>query len=128
MSADVVQIRRIGQCVLRNDTNIAAVERLIFGGLAVVRRETFAKNHVSGAEAAGVSASEKDGVLRHRRKQRFAIRTLERRGEHVMAKPIAEHVPALITFEPMGQSGIERQGGKYRQRDDQRGETPTQTT
>src|SRR5260221_306044 len=109
MSADVVQVRWIGQCVPRNDTNIASVEGLIFGGLATVRRETFAKNHVSGAEAAGVSTSEKDGILRHGWKQRFAIRTFERRGKHVMTEPIAEHMSALIAFEPMGQSGIERQ-------------------
>ena len=54
----------------------------------------------------------------------LAIGPDKRRGEHIVAKPIAEPVIVLFAVEPMGKARIERHGGKQRQSDQQRRPLP----
>ena len=86
----------------------------------MVRREALAEDGVGRAETAGIGAAVEHRVFGHLRIERFAVRALERRGEHVMAEPVAEPVVALVAVEPVGQAGVKRHGGKEPQRDEQR--------
>src|SRR5438105_8694385 len=65
LGADVLQVGAVGQSVLGDDIDIAAIVMLIFLGLATVRDKAVAKDHVSGAKAARVGAAEEDGILGH---------------------------------------------------------------
>ena len=120
VGADVAQVGAVGQGVLGDDIDIAAVEVLVLRRLAMVRGEALAEDHVGGAEAAGIGAAEEHRVLGHLRVERFAVGALEGRGEHVMAEPVAEPVVALLAVEPVGEAGVKRHGGEEAQRDEQR--------
>ena len=124
MRADVTQIGAVGQGVLGNDIDIAAVEFLVLQRLAVVGGETLTEDGVGRAEAARIGATVKHRVLRHLRIKRFAVRPLERRCKHIMAEPVAEPVVALVAGVPVRQAGVKRHGGKEGQRNQQRAALP----
>src|SRR6266478_1802856 len=77
MGADVVQVSAVRQCVLGDNINVAAIEMLVLRRLAIVRREAFAEDHVSWAEAPRISPAVKYRILCHFRKDRFAVRPFE---------------------------------------------------
>ena len=95
MSADVIEIRAVGQCVLRDDINVAPLKFWVGVCLAARRNKAFAKNHVGRAKAAGVRAAKQNGVARH-----FRI-NIERRGEHIVPEPVTEKMSALFVVEPV---------------------------
>src|SRR5207248_593402 len=109
---DVVEVGRVGESVLGDHVNVAAVEGLIFARLAIVRSEAFAKYHIGRAKAARIGAAEENGVARHFRKKRLVIGAFKWRLEHVMAEPVAEHMTVLIAFEPMSETGVEGKENK----------------
>ena len=118
MRADVAEVSAVGQRVLRNQINVAAVENRIFGLLAG-RNEALTKDHVSRVKAAGIGPTEEhsvpihfgiDQVATRLFHQLFAqlfviaqlsVRPFERRRKHVMPKPISEIMPALLVVFPM---------------------------
>ena len=132
MGADVAQIGAVGQGVLSDEVNVPAIEGRVMR-LFAGRNEALAKNHVSGVEPPRVRAAEQDGVRRHLRVNQvalwplhhglplllvvaqFAIGSLERRSEHVVPEPVAEQMPVLLVFFPMGQDGVGRHRRKHRQ-------------
>ena len=63
LSAEVIQIRAVGQGILSDEINVPAVKILVLGRLAIVRNEAFAKNHVGGTKTAGIGAAKQDRVL-----------------------------------------------------------------
>ena len=104
---DVIEVSAVGQRVLGDNIHIPPIELLIELRLAFVRDKTVAKDHVSWAKAAGISAAEKYGVLGHFGIQRFAIRPVEWRGEHIVTEPITKPVVPLLIIRPMSQDGME---------------------
>ena len=113
VGADSVEVRAVGEGVLRDERHVAPVEV----GVAPLGRvgETLGKNHVRRVEAAGVGAAEEDGVLRHLRIDRLAVRLGERRREHVVPVPETEQVPALLVLPPMLQNRPRRQQRQHDQ-------------
>ena len=65
MRADVAKISAIGQGVLGDDIDIAAVEVLVLQRLAVVGRETLTEDGVGWAKAPRIGAAVEHRVLRH---------------------------------------------------------------
>ncbi len=142
LGADVIQINGIGQGILGDDINIAAIKVLVLNRLATVRNKALAKNHVSGAKAARIRAAKENGIARHLGINHHSVGPPGRlvallgvisqpaigpdkwRSEHIVAKPIAEPVIVLFAMEPMGKPRIERHGGKQRQSDEQRRPLP----
>ena len=119
LRAEIIQISAVGQRILRDEINVAAVigriHRLIFG-----RDKAFAENHVGRAEPAGVGAAKENGVARHLRINEIGVRAFhhlcaqlgvvaefpvrpdKRRREHVVPEPVAEPVVALLALRPVG--------------------------
>src|SRR5467141_2364097 len=120
LRADVIKIGGIGQRILRDDIDVAAVKVSVLRRLTAVMLKAFAEDHVSGTKTARVSSSKQHGILRHRGKERFFIGSFEWRREHIVAEPIAKHMTALVALEPMRQPGMERHQGKRRQNNGQR--------
>ena len=113
MGADGVEIRTVGEGVLRDERHVTPIKVRV----APLGRvgEALGKNHVRRVEAAGVGAAEEDGVLRHLRIDRLAVRLGERRREHVVPVPETEQVPALLALPPMLQNRPRRQERQHNQ-------------
>src|SRR5690606_15471893 len=99
VGADVIEVGAIGERVLGNQVDVAAVEVRVplFGR----RQLALAKDHVGRIEPAGISASKQNGIRGHRRIN------LEWRLEHVVTKPKAEQMAALFIIRPMREDGMD---------------------
>ena len=108
LCADVVQIGAVGQGILRDKIDIAAIKVNVHRWLAIGGDKTVAEDHVSGAEPSRISAAEKDGVFGHFRVERLAVSAVEWGRKHVVPEPITEPMVALLIIRPVGHNGIER--------------------
>src|ERR1043166_695677 len=79
LRADIIQVCAIRECVLRNEIDIATIEIGVLFGLLRAWHKAVAKDHVSGAKTARISAAVEEGVSGHLGIKRLAIGPLERR-------------------------------------------------
>jgi hypothetical protein len=102
LGADVVEVRAVGQRVLRDEIHIATVEVAVHEVPLARRNEALGKNHVGRVEASGVGAAVQNRVTIHQGVKRLVgLWILERRREHVVSEPVAEVVAALLVVSPM---------------------------
>ena len=99
LGAKILQISPVGERVLCDEINVAAVKVRVHR-LAARRHETFAEDHVSRDKASGIGAAEQNRIPGH-----FRVDAVWR-CEHVMPKPVAEPVVALFTVGPVHQCRI----------------------
>src|SRR5688572_5937926 len=111
MRADIAQISSIGQCILGDEINVPSIEvrviRLILGG-----NETLTKDHIGRIKTPRIRSAKKNRILCHFRIDRFPLLVIERRCEHVMAKPVAEKMVPLLVVLPMGDNRVNRKKQK----------------
>src|SRR4051812_34411265 len=101
MRADVTEIRSVRQRVLRIQIDVSPIEFRIHRLLGRWN-EALAENHVSRVETPRVSAAEQDRVLLHLRINPKG------RSEHVVPKPVAKEMSALLVIGPMRKHWVDR--------------------
>src|SRR5206468_3596848 len=94
LGANGVEIGGFGQTVLGDDINVAAVKVLVCARQATAWQKAFAKDHVSRAKKARVTAAKEHRIARHLRIQGLSVCACEGRLEHVMTVPVSEPVAA----------------------------------
>ena len=118
MGADVVEVGVIGQGVLGDDVDVAAVEAGIQPVLG--RRERLGEDHVGGAEATRIGPAVEHGMRRHGRVKRdavgvfggLAVAGVAAGLEHVMSEPVAEEMSPLLVVAPVREDRVERNEGE----------------
>ena len=121
LGPDVIEVSAVRQRVLSDNINVAAIELPVQRRQAIAGDEAIAENHVRRCETARVGAAIQNRVLGHFGIERLAVGTVERRREHVVAKPITEPMFVLLIVRPVSENGMERYQSEQAQCEGQRG-------